>query len=152
MILRWLLAAAHLLAFGIGFGAVWARARGLRGVARGTDPGALRRALVADNWWGVAAVLWIATGLWRFFGGTEKPPTYYYANHLFWTKMALFAAVFVLEIAPMISLIRWRIVLARGGAPDLGRAGQWARISQVQTMLIVLLLLAATAMARGFGA
>src|SRR5262245_29246436 len=132
MTLRWLLAAAHLLAFGIGFGAVWARARALRAVARETDTGALGRALVADTWWGVAAALWIATGLWRLFAGTEKPPAYYYDNHMFWTKMALFGAVFALEIAPMLSLIRWRMALGRGGEPDVSRAGQWARISHVQ--------------------
>jgi putative membrane protein len=83
MMLRWLLAMAHLLAFGIGLGAIWARARALRAVARGTDPNALGRALVADSWLGIAAILWIATGLWRLLAGTEKPSAYYYANHVF---------------------------------------------------------------------
>jgi predicted PhzF superfamily epimerase YddE/YHI9 len=66
--------------------------------------------------------------------------------------MALFGAVFVLELAPMLSLIRWRVVLGRGEQPDVGRAGQWARISHVQVALVILLLLAATALARGLGA
>jgi putative membrane protein len=151
VVLRWLLSMAHLLALGIGLGAVWARARALRAVALGTDPGALHRALVADTWWGVAAVLWIVTGLWRLFAGTEKTPTYYYDNHVFWTKMALFGAVVVLELAPMLSLVRWRIALGRGGEPDVSRAVRWAQISHVQAVLVVLLLLTATAMARGLG-
>ena len=55
MTLRWLLAAAHLLALGIGLGAVWARARAVG--SRGLDLGGIKRALIADAWWGVAALL-----------------------------------------------------------------------------------------------
>jgi putative membrane protein len=152
MVLRWLLAMAHLLALGIGLGAIWTRARALRAVAHGTDdPGALSRVLVADAWWGMAAVLWIVTGLWRLLAGTEKAPAYYYGNHVFWTKMALFGAVVVLELAPMLAIVQWRMALTRGREPDVSRAERWAWISHVQVVLVVLLLLAATAMARGLG-
>ena len=60
--LRWLIATLHLLALPLGLGAVWARSRALRG-ALSVD--GLRRVFVADNLWGVAAVLWIGTGLLR---------------------------------------------------------------------------------------
>ena len=63
MTLRWLLAAAHLLALGIGLGAVWARARAVG--SRELDLRGIKRALVADAWWGVAALHWVATGLMR---------------------------------------------------------------------------------------
>lgn len=151
MLLRWLLAVAHLLALGIGLGAIWARARGLRAVARANDLQLLTRVFSADNWWGVAAVLWLVTGLWRLFAGTEKAPSYYYANHVFWTKMILFGTVFLLELAPMISLIQWRLALRHGVQPDLSRASRWASISSVQVVLVILLVFAATAMARGLG-
>ena len=151
MLLRWLLAAGHLLALGIGLGAIWARARALRAFARTADRSARDRALVADGWWGIAAVLWLVTGLWRLFAGTEKAPAYYYGNHVFWTKMALFISVAMLEVAPMLSLMRWRVTLARGAEPDVSRAALWARISHVQAVLVILLILAATAMARGLG-
>ncbi len=151
MVLRWLLAMGHLLALGIGLGAVWARARAFRALAQGADAGALNRALVADTWWGLAAALWLVTGLWRLFAGTEKVSAYYYNNHVFWTKMALFVAVFLLELAPMRLLIQWRISLRQGTAPDVSQAGRWARISHVQVALVVLMILAATAMARGIG-
>ena len=44
---RWLFAALHLLALGIGLGAVWARGRALRGTL---DPAGRRRAFAADSW------------------------------------------------------------------------------------------------------
>src|SRR3989449_11375442 len=59
MTTRWLLAALHLLALGVGLGAVWARGRALRDAR---DASGLRRAFYADTWWGVAALLWIGTG------------------------------------------------------------------------------------------
>jgi len=149
MLLRWLLAAIHLLALGIGLGAVWVRARAL--AAAPSDRTALARALAADSAWGIAALLWIGTGLWRLLAGTEKPTAYYLASHIFWTKMALLAAILVLEIRPMVTLVRWRLHLAQGTPPDFTPAPAIARISYVQAVLVVLMVLAATAMARGIG-
>ncbi len=93
MVLRWLLAAVHLLALGIGLGAVWVRARALRG---SFDEAGLRRIFAADSWWGLAAVLWIGTGLWRLLAATEKPTRYYLENHLFWLKMGALLAILLL--------------------------------------------------------
>ncbi|MEP6687481.1 MAG: DUF2214 family protein [Gemmatimonadales bacterium] len=149
MLLRWLLAAAHLLALGIGLGSVWARARLLGG---GTlDTVTLRRALAADAWWGVAAALWIGSGLWRLFGATEKTTAYYFDNHVFWTKMALLAGILVLEIRPIVVLSGWRRRLGRNETLDLRAAPGIARTSYLQVVLVILMVLAATAMARGIG-
>ncbi len=145
--LRWLLAAVHLLALGIGLGAVWVRARAL-GSGR-LDRATLAHAFAADSVWGVAAMLWISTGLWRLLAGTEKPTGYYLASHAFWLKMGLLAAILVLEVLPLVTLVRWRIALARGGTPDLATAPVLSRISFGQAVLVVLMVLAATAMARG---
>ena len=147
--LRWLLAAAHLLALGIGLGAVWARSRALRG---SLDPAGLRRVLGADAWWTIAAVLWIGTGLWRLFGSTEKPTAYYMHNHVFWTKMALLGLILVLEVWPAVTLVRWRRLAANGQPVDTGPAARLAGISVLQAVLVMLMVLAATAMARGYGA
>jgi putative membrane protein len=146
---RWLLAAVHLLALGIGLGSVWARARLLGGPT--LDGPTLRRALTADAWWGVAAVLWVGSGLWRLLAGTEKPTAYYLGSHAFWTKMALFAAILVLESRPIVTLGAWRRLLARDETPDLRAAPGIARTSYVQAVLVILMVLAATAMARGLG-
>jgi putative membrane protein len=146
--IRWLLAAVHLLALGVGLGAVWARGRALQS---DLDAAGLRRAFYADTWWGIAAVLWIGTGLARAFGGFEKGSFYYLHNHFFWAKMSLLAVILLLELRPMIALIQWRRLVARGEIPDARAAGRFARISFIQATLVVLMVLAATAMARGYG-
>jgi putative membrane protein len=148
MMARWLAASFHLLALGIGLGAVWARGRALRS---SLDAGTLKQVFLADTMWGLAAMLWISTGLWRLLAGLEKGTGYYLQNHVFLTKMALLALVLLLEIRPMVTLIRWRKTVARGQAPDTTAAPLLARISFVQAGLIVLMVFAAAAMARGVG-
>lgn len=148
MTIRWLFAALHLLALGIGLGAVWARGRALRGEL---DAAGLRRVLSADAWWGIAALVWVATGLVRAFAGLEKGTAYYLHNHLFWTKMVLFGLILALELGPMIAFIRWRSQVAKGERPDTRLAARFATISFLQAILVVSMVLAATAMARGFG-
>jgi len=148
MTARWLAASLHLLALGIGLGAVWGRGRALRAPL---DAGALRQVFFTDSVWGIAALLWIGTGLWRLLGGLEKGTGYYLQNRLFLVKMALLALVLLLEIRPMIALIRWRVTVSRGETPDTRNASLFARISFLQAGLVVLMVFAATAMARGVG-
>ena len=147
--LRWTLASLHLLALGIGLGAVWARGRALKGPL---DRAGLRRVFAADTWWGVAAALWLVTGLWRLLAGTEKATGYYLHNHLFWTKMMLFVLILLLELAPMLGLIAWRRQLARGVEPDTSRARLYQRLSVSESIIVILMLVIAAGMARGYGA
>lgn len=148
MLVRWLFAALHLLGLGVGLGAVWARARALRGPL---DIAGLRRVFYADGWWGGAAAIWISTGLVRLLAGFEKSMDYYLHNHVFWGKMTLLLAILVLEVSPIVTLTRWRARVRHGETPDTSSAGRMATISYVQAVLVVLMVLAATAMARGFG-
>lgn len=145
------LAGLHLLALGLGLGAVINRGSALREVP---DARSLRRVFRADTLWGIAAVLWIATGIARYWFGIEKSAEYYNTNHFFLAKMALFLLVFVLELWPMTKLIRWRVALRRGGSPAVvavpGAARLMATISHVQALLIVVMVFAAAAMARGY--
>ena len=147
MILRWLVTTVHLLALPLGLGAIVARGRGLASVRASAD---LARVFVADNLWGLAAGLWIVTGLWRAFGGLEKGTDYYISNRVFYVKMGLLALILLLEIAPMTTLIGWRIAVRSGKEINLAPASVFARISQVQAALVILMVFAATAMARGF--
>lgn len=153
MTLRIALATFHLLALGIGLGAVWARARSLN--TRPLDIAAVRRAFAADTWWGIAAGLWISTGLWRMLAGMEKPREYYLQNHVFYTKMGFLALILILEIRPMITLIGWRRDSARdrdSWKPDEIIAGRIATVSYMEAALVVAMVVAAGVMARGVGA
>ena len=80
--------------------------------------------------------------------GLEKGTGYYLQNHLFLTKMALLALILLLEIRPMITLIRWRKTMSLGETPDTGAAPLLARISFVQAWLVVLMVLAQTFLLR----
>ena len=150
MTIRWIFAALHLLALGIGLGAIWWRARALRGEL---DRDGIKRVLYADNMWGTAAVLWISTGLVRAFSGLEKGAEYYTSNSAFWIKMALLAIILLLEIWPAATWVQWRIRMARGQEIEINpsRINLFATVSIVQSVLVVAMIFAATAMARGLG-
>ena len=148
MMTRWVLAALHLVALGVGFGAVWARARWLAKASH--DRTALDHALTADAWWGVAFLLWVTTGLWRLFGGVEKDTAFYYESHLFWGKMGLLAVILALEAVPMVTLMRWRRVAHPHLPPDMSRAAALSKTSYAQLALLAGMVAAATGMARGF--
>jgi putative membrane protein len=144
--ISWILASFHLLALGLGLGGVWVRGRSL---LQAPDDRAIRRALAADNVWGIAAALWIVTGVMRAFGGYEKGAAYYLHSHAFLAKMTLFLGVLALELWPMIVLIGWRMALRRGAPVQTRHARALARISFVETVLVVGMVFFATAMARG---
>ena len=143
-----LMSALHVLTLALGLGAVVARGRALRAVARG-DSAAVRRVLFADGLWGLAAILWLSTGLVRVLGGLDKSLDFYLYNGFFWTKMALFVLVLALEIWPMVTFIRWRIALGGGAVPDTRAAALLVRVNHAETALVVLIPFVAAAMARG---
>jgi putative membrane protein len=143
-----ILSGFHILAFGIGLGAIFVRGRALRGVQAG-DARAVEIVLVADNFWGLAAGLWIVTGLGRAFGGVEKSSDFYLDNGFFWLKMGLFLAVFLLELTPMTTFILWRVARRKGASPDVRRSASLVRVNDVETALVVVIPFVAAAMARG---
>lgn len=141
-------AALHLLALGIGLGAIWTRSRALR---EPLDRAGLARVFVADFWWGIAAALWLVTGLTRVLSSLDKGQEYYINNQLFLLKMALFVTIVVLEVAPMRAFIKWRKEVRAGELPDTAQASAFATRSTVQAVLVVLMVIAAAGMARGLG-
>lgn len=147
MLAHWFLAAVHLLAFALGFWAVLTRGTALRRLAVGA--GEVRSVFVADNLWGISAVILLVTGGMRAFGGYEKGTDYYLHQPLFHLKMTLFVLILLLEVAPMVTLIKWRIALGRGATIDTGRTKLFARISHIEALLVLLIVVAATGMARG---
>lgn len=147
MLAHWFLAAIHLLAFALGFWAVLTRGTAFARLT--AEDGNPRRVLLADNFWGLSALILLVTGGMRAFSGFEKGTDYYLHQPLFHLKMTLFVLILLLELAPMVTLIKWRIALARGAALSTKRAGLYARISHVEALLLVLAVIAATGMARG---
>ncbi|KPA91191.1 DUF2214 family protein [Pseudomonas asplenii] len=149
MLVHWFLAALHLLAYGIALAAVFGRGGALLrlGGSAATD---LRPVFVWDNLWGISAAVLLITGGLRAFGGFEKGSDYYLHQPLFHLKLTLFVIVLLLELTPMISLIKWRIAQKKGASIDIRRARLFARLSHVEALLIMLIVIAASGMARGF--
>ena len=143
-----LISALHVLALALGLPSVFLRGRAL---AHSLDEAGLRRLFAADSVWGVAALLWLATGLLRAFGGLENGSQFYLVSSFFWLKMALFAAILLLEIRPMVTFIRWRIQRGRDTVPDTSQAHTLFVINQIQLGLVVVMVFVASFMARGFG-
>src|SRR5689334_17178718 len=146
MMTRYTFATLHLVALAIGIAAAYGRWRALKKVKSTAD---LPNVFLADNWYGIAFLLWVITGLTRAFGGLEKGSDYYLHSHWFIGKMGLLFMVLALEIYPMITLIRWRMALKKGGLIDLGRTPLLARLTLLEPPLLVLIVCMATAMARG---
>ena len=151
MIVPALLSALHVLALAIGFGAIFARGKRLRDLRRSPESvDALKRLFQADTLWGVAAALWLATGLTRAFGRLEKSPDFYLQNGFFWVKMALFGLVLVLEILPMVTFIRWRVARSRGSAPAAGdNLAPLIALNDAELGIVLLIPFVAALMARG---
>jgi putative membrane protein len=148
VVLSAVVSALHVLALAIGLPSVWWRGRALKGRL---DAEGLRQLFAADTLWGLAALLWIVTGLLRAFGGLEKGTEFYLHSPLFWVKMALLASVLILEIWPMLTFIRWRGQLRRGQAPETSRARALYVINHVEMGLVVVMVFVASLMARGIG-
>ena len=145
MVTSALLSAIHVLTLALGLGAVVMRGRAL---ARPLDEAGWQRLLAADNLWGIAAGLWIASGLARvFFGGKE--PSFYWHNGFFWIKLALFGLVFALELTPMMTFIRVRSARRRSTALPRFSVEAYRRINTAEIVLVVAIVFAAAFMARG---
>ena len=143
-----IVSALHLLALAIGLPSVYLRGRALK---TPLDADGLKRLFAADSMWGIAALLWIATGLLRAFGGLEKGTQFYLTSPLFWVKMTLFVLIILLEIWPMVTFIGWRVVLGRGNQPNTSRARELYLVNHIEMALVVLMVFVASFMARGLG-
>jgi putative membrane protein len=148
------LATVHYLALGFGF---WGISERTVAAKRASASPAMAReyfrlVLRGDNIWGIAAVLWILSGLLRAFGGYEKASEFYLKNGYFHLKMSLFLLVFAIEIGPMIRLIRARFGMRR--YPDVipldgHQLRSIFRVGMIEIHLLTLIIALAALMARG---
>lgn len=149
MLLDWALASAHHLAI---FALAAILAFELALTARDLDAATVLRLARIDTWYGVMAAVVLAVGIARVIFGL-KGSAYYMANAFFWTKMALFAAVGLISIAPTLRYLVWRRA-ARADPefrPHAASVRGVRRALWAEVVLFAGLPLCAAAMARGFG-
>ena len=149
MFLDWLLASLHHLAV-FSLAAILSAEIFLTGGAI-DDRMAMRLARV-DAWFGIMAAVALAAGLARVFFAA-KGASYYGSNMFFWLKMALFAGIALISVAPTYSFIVWRR-RARADAsfrPPQDEIANLRTALYVEAALFAAIPLCAAAMARGYG-
>jgi putative membrane protein len=111
-----------------------------------------RRLRAVDAILGISAGMVLAVGLLRVFY-FEKGADYYFHNHAFLAKLALFVIVALLSIYPTVVFLSWGKALKQGQVPMVGapQARRLRRLIHWELAGIVLLVLCAALMARGIG-
>lgn len=144
-----LVAIIHLICLPLGVVALMQRAKAL---TLAEHPQQLNRVFYWDNWYGIVALFWIGSGLYRAFGGVDKGTDYYLSNHAFWTKMLLAVILLGAESVPMSTFIRMRVRLAKGLPVSLDRKRVLLLHHWIEVWVIVGMVAMAVLMARGVGA
>lgn len=112
-----------------------------------------RLLLRVDAFYGIAAVGVILAGIARIVWGA-KGWDFYQTQHAFWGKIAVFAIIGLISIAPTRTFIRW--VRSAGADASFSVAETDAkkvrRLVMIEVHLLVLIPLFAALMARGIGA
>ena len=140
------IAALHFIALGIGFTGVILR---YRCIQKDLSKIRLKELFFADNLWGVAALLWLVTGLLRAFGGYAKCTDYYLVNGWFYIKILLFLSIFLLELFPIVQLTKWRLQRKSSIVVDDQKTLlRIQRISRVEIILLFFIVFIASQMAR----
>ena len=149
MFLDWVLASLHHLAVFSLAAIIAAEFTLVRNEMNATTIARLSR---IDLHYGITAGLVILFGVARVFFGA-KGYQYYAANHVFWTKMLLFAIVGVLSISPTLKFLSWRRQSSKDATfrPPAAEVGSVKRALWIEAGLFLLIPVAAAAMARGYG-
>jgi putative membrane protein len=116
------------------------------------DAVAIRRLARIDTAYGIAAAVVVIAGVLRVFFGA-KGYEYYVANHIFWTKMALFLIVGLLSIPPTLRYLKWNRALRADTTfrPATVEIGRLRRYLWAEAAFFMAIPVAAAAMARGYG-
>ncbi|MBN9236432.1 MULTISPECIES: DUF2214 family protein [Phyllobacteriaceae] len=115
-------------------------------------PGTIRRLALIDRHYGLLAVLIILVGVGRVFHGLKGWEFYVY-NWVFWTKMAIFAAVGLLSIVPTMRFIAWSRQAKANASYQVPETELAAvrRYIWLEALLFLAIPAFAAAMARGYG-
>ena len=112
----------------------------------------LQRLALVDMYYGLSALMIILFGVGRVMFGL-KDTEYYIHNHVFWTKMALFADAGLASAPPTINILRWR--KAASADPTFEPPPRKLRSVRghiiAEWILLALIPIAAVLMAQGVG-
>jgi putative membrane protein len=109
-----------------------------------------QRLLRIDLFYGLSAALILVAGAARVIWGA-KGWDYYQAQPFFWAKMAAFAVIGLISIAPTLTFLRWN----KAARADVNFAAPEAEVKRVRRFvmievhLVALVILFAALMARG---
>ncbi|THC43638.1 DUF2214 family protein [Massilia sp. Mn16-1_5] len=105
-----------------------------------------------DAAYGMLALAILAVGFLRVWYGA-KGPDFYLHNHVFWGKIAAFAAVGLISIKPTIRIAAWKKALKANAAfmPALDEVGALRRLLLIEIHVFALIPIFAAMMARGIG-
>ena len=111
-----------------------------------------RRLQRIDQIFGVAATAVLIVGLLRVFY-FEKSPGYYWHDTFFLMKFAAFLLAGLISVYPTVVFLRWKSALRAAEAPAVpAEIGRRVRVClMLELTCIVVILLGAALMARGFG-
>jgi putative membrane protein len=111
-----------------------------------------RRLLRVDMIFGAAATVVLVVGLLRvaYF---EKGPAYYWHDLFFVIKLGAFILAGLISIYPTMTFLSWSKTVKAGAAPEVSveRSGRVRLCLMLELGAIVVILLCAPLMARGFG-
>jgi putative membrane protein len=149
MFTDWILACLHHIAVFSLAGVIAAEVALLNGAI---DAAAVRRLASVDAWYGLLAGAVIAFGAARVIWGA-KGYEYYIANHVFWTKIALFLILGLLSIRPTLVFFAWKRQLKTkpNFAPPIAEATRMRTYLWIEVGVFLCIPIAAAAMARGYG-
>jgi putative membrane protein len=102
-----------------------------------------------DLFYGISAGLVVVAGFARVFMGL-KGPDYYWAEPFFWVKLAAFALVGLMSIAPTLKFLAWRKAIRtdESFAPPAGEVKAVRRLLMIELHIFALIPLFAALMAR----
>lgn len=109
----------------------------------------LRRMAIFDAIYGIGALTVVAAGLTLWFGGVGKPAVLYTKNFVFHTKITLVVIMAALSAYPTVFFIKQ----GRGANVEevIDIPKQIKMLIRIQLLLLVIIPLLATLMARGVG-
>jgi putative membrane protein len=116
------------------------------------DAKAIARLARIDMFYGLSAIVVVIAGIARVIWGA-KGYEYYLANHIFWTKMALFVIVGLLSIGPTIRYLAWvrRLRTESAFRPEVSQVARLRAYLWAEAAFFLAIPVAAAAMARGYG-